>query len=280
MNSKLNEISLSAVKLLQQKELIAPDEYTKKMEDIVKTISKLTQDDLMGSFNRELGIVEKMSFEIRTPMNSILGFTGLLKDNYFSLEEKNEFIEMIEKNTEQLVELLNDLSELSRVENLQIPLRIEKFELNVFLLNIISEYQAKAHEKRVDFVKSPSVSYPKDACIYSDPYQLRRILDHLIVNILRFSEKNTIILGADILEDKYLVLKLITEQVSFPETLSQSIKRHITHNMSATSFDGTGLKLTLTRALVDLLNGEIVFQPYNDNGSEFVVTVPVKVCYL
>lgn len=280
MNSKLNEISLSAVKLLQQKELIAPDEYTKKMEDIVKTISKLTQDDLMGSFNRELGIVEKMSFEIRTPMNSILGFTGLLKDNYFSLEEKNEFIEMIEKNTEQLVELLNDLSELSRVENLQIPLRIEKFELNVFLLNIISEYQAKAKEKRVDFVKSASVGYPKDACIFSDPYQLRRILDHLIVNILRFSEKNTIILGADILEDKYLVLKLITEQVSFPETLSQSIKRHITHNMSATSFDGTGLKLTLTRALVDLLNGEIVFQPYNDNGSEFVVTIPVKVCYL
>ncbi len=280
MNLKLNEISLSAVKFLQQKDLITPEDYHKKLEDIVFTISRLTQDDLATSFNREIGIVEKMSFEIRTPMNSILGFTGLLKDNYFSVEEKNEFIEMIEKNTEQLVELLNDLSELSKVENLQIPLRFEKFELNVFLLNIISEYQTKARERNVVFKKSSSANYPKDACIFSDPYQLRRIVDHLIINLLKFSENKTITLGAELRDDKFLIIRLCTEQMTFPETLSQNIKRHIGTSSINTGFDGTGLKLTLTRALVDLLNGEIVFCSTEGTGSEFMVTIPARVCFL
>lgn len=277
MNASINKLSLSAAQLLQQKSLLSNNEFQLKMEAILSNLAAINSNESLDIPN-ELGLLEKMSFEIRTPMNSILGFTGLLKDSYFTIEEKDEFINLIEKNTEQLVELLNDLTHLTKVENLQVSLRMEKFELNVFLINILSEFKAANKEKSIQLIKKSHDMLPKDACVYTDPYQLTKIILILLENLTRFNDSTKVELISNILDEKTLEIRLLSDQLELPETISRSIKKHIYNSNGQASFDGTGLKLTLCKALVDLLNGKIVFNSVESKGSEFVVEIPVKVC--
>lgn len=277
MKTSFNKLSHSAVELLKQKAQLSEEEYQFKLESLVGDLALLSQRSDVKAAN-DLGLMEKMSFEIRTPMNSILGFTGLLKDSYFTIEEKDEFISLIEKNTEQLVELLNDLTDLTKIENLQVNVRMEKFELNVFLLTFISGFQELAQSKNIVLRKKSNVHLPQDACVYTDPYQLRRILDNLLSNLIKFIENKNITLESEVSEGNLLVLKISSDHTELPETISRSIKKHIEFSGEQASFDGTGLKLTLTKAMVDLLNGEIEFNTLEGKGSQFVVKIPVKVC--
>ncbi|NPD46652.1 MULTISPECIES: HAMP domain-containing sensor histidine kinase [unclassified Lentimicrobium] len=277
MNTSVNKLSHSAAELLKQRTQLSDKEFQSKMEGLVGDLALLSERTDIKAAN-ELGLMEKMSFEIRTPMNSILGFTGLLKDSYFTLEEKDEFISLIEKNTEQLVELLNDLTDLTKIENLQVNVRMEKFEINVFLLSFISNFQELAQSKNIVLRKKTSANLAQDACVYTDPYQLRRILDNLLSNLIKFIDNKNITLEAEVSEGSQLVLKISSDFTELPETISRSIKKHIELSGEQASFDGTGLKLTLTKAMVDLLNGEIEFNTLEGKGSQFVVKIPVKVC--
>ncbi len=277
MSSSINKLSHAAADLMQRKANLSDNEFQSKMEELVGDLALMSErTDIKAA--SELGLMEKMSFEIRTPMNSILGFTGLLKDSYFTIEEKDEFISLIEKNTEQLIELLGDLTDLTKIENLQVNVRMEKFEINVFLLTFISDFQELAQSKNIYLTKKHNPSLPQDACVYTDPYQLRRILDNLLSNLIKFIDNKSISLETAIENDKFLVLKISSDHAELPETISRSIKKHIMFYGEQASFDGTGLKLTLTKAMVDLLNGEIEFNTQEGNGSQFVVKIPVKVC--
>lgn len=277
MGSSINKLSHSAAELLQQKEIISGNEYQTKMEELVGDLALLSERSDVKAAN-DLGLMEKMSFEIRTPMNSILGFTGLLKDSFFTIEEKDEFISLIEKNTEQLIELLNDLTDLTKIENLQVNLRMEKFELNVFLLTFISDFQELAQSKNIVLRKKHNPVLAQDSCVYTDPYQLRRILNNLLSNLIKFIESKNITIESDIQDNNMLVVKISSDYKQLPETIIRSIKQHIAINGQQASFDGTGLKLTLTKAMVDLLNGEIEFNTQEGKGSQFVVKIPIKIC--
>lgn len=277
MNVSINKLSLSAAQLLQKKTVLPSNEFHSKMEDIISNLAQVTANETL-SIPKDFGLLEKMSFEIRTPMNSILGFTGLLKDNYFTIEEKDEFIDLIEKNTEQLVELLNDLTDLTKIENLQVNLKMEKFELNVFLLNILSEFNNLHKEKNIELVKKANIELPKDICIYTDPYQLKKIISMLLNNLASFNKKIKLELNTQIINGQLLEIKILSDQLELPETISRSIKKHITSVKGQTNFDGTGLKLTITKALIDLLNGEIEFNSILPKGSEFALNIPIKVC--
>lgn len=279
MDSEIKKFGLSAALLLQQKTVLDTATYIRKMEALVTDLAQFTNSNDMNT-PKQPDILEKMSFEIRTPMNSILGFTGLLKDSYFTIEEKDEFINLIEKNTEQLIDLLNDLTELTKIENLQINLRMEKFELNVFLLNLIAEFKNSIPDRDLKVMKSLPGSLSKDICIYTDPYQLYKIIDNLLHNMSQFNQGEDIQIKANILEENLLHMQISCQQIELPETISRSIKKHINPSQDTNTFDGTGLKLTVSKALIDLLNGEISFDSNENKGSIFDIKIPVKACKL
>ncbi|NOR87287.1 MAG: hypothetical protein GQ527_06730 [Bacteroidales bacterium] len=278
MKADIIQLSKLAAKLVQQKEKLKPQEYQGQLEIIVESLADISNKNNTETQLKDVDLIEKMSFEIRTPMNSILGFTGLLKDSYFSRQEKEEFIDLIEKNTEHLVQLLNDLTDLTKVESSQINLRIKEFELNVFMLNFIADFQQRAKEKNITIDKVPSNKIQDNICLSTDPYQLRHILDNLILNIIAFSENNHILLKTYIEDDNFLIIKILSENIELPETLSRSIKKHISYSLKETNFDGSGLRLTLTKALVDLLKGEIDFKCIPNQGSEFTIKIPITNC--
>jgi len=278
MNTKLIKLANSAADLVKQKEKLRPSDYNKGMESIVNDLA-IASSKLQSSLGKdEVDLVEKMSFEIRTPMNSILGFTGLLKDNYFSLEEKNEFIDLIEANTQQLVQLLNDLTDLTRIENLQLEIRKEEFELNVFILNLMSDFSSLIKDRNVSLSKFMGQGIKDDICITTDPYQLRHILDNLLMSIINYSENTQVLFSVDIENKDTLCMKILSNNVELPETISSSIKRHISYTAKENTFDGTGLRLTLTKALVDLLDGVIKFNCEPGKGSSFTLKIPITLC--
>ncbi len=278
MKTNLKKLSNLAAELIEKKDQLSSSEYQKQMQAIVDNLAKGSVKEKMKTPSAEVDLVEKMSFEIRTPMNSILGFTGLLKDSYFTREEKNEFIDLIEKNTQQLVQLLNDLTDLTRIENFQMDLRIEEFEINVFMLNIIADFQKIAKEKNIALDKLPNKITLDKICISSDPYQLQHIVENLILSLINFSENNKIFLSVSIEESYILSISILSEKAELPETISRSIKKHISYSNKENTFDGTGLRLTLTKALVDLMGGKIEFNCAPKTGSEFVLKIPVKMC--
>jgi len=278
MKTNLRELSSLAADLMKKKNQIPSDEYQLQMEAIIDHLAKSSVPEKIKTPSAEVDLVEKMSFEIRTPMNSILGFTGLLKDSYFTREEKNEFIDLIEKNTQHLVQLLNDLTDLTKIENFQMDLRIEEFEINVFMLNLIADFQKLAKEKNILLDKLPSKTTLDNICISSDPYQLRHIIENLILSLVNFSENNKVHLSIEIENSSILIINILSEKAELPETISSSIKKHISYTNKENSFDGTGLRLTLTKALVDLMGGLIEFNCVPNKGSEFVLEIPIKVC--
>lgn len=279
MDSNINKFSISASHILKQKPVLDVSTYVQKMEALLSELANESQETRLLQYQHP-DILEKMSFEIRTPMNSILGFTGLLKDNYFTTEEKDEFIDLIEKNTGQLIDLLNDLTELTKIENLQINLRMEKFELNVFLLNIITEFKNNSEGSAPNIIKKTAPNLPQDICVYTDPYQLHKIVTNILDNVKLFDKNDQIEIFAEIREGHLLRIKIISSLIELPESISRSIKKHINLKKGQTAFDGTGLKLTVTKALIDLLNGAIEFRLLQPKGSEFVIEIPIRVCSL
>jgi len=281
MKRNLSELGSMAKDLLGQKKMLSGEDYTSQLEAIVKSLAQMAESNSIEiKAEKKIDFIEKMSFEIRTPMNSILGFTGLLKDSYFSKEEKNEFISLIEKNTEQLVQLLNDLTDLTRIENHQLQIKKEVFGLNVFILHFISDYQQSMREHHIHLKKIEDQSIKDDTCITTDPYHLRHILDNLLLNMITFSDNSNICIYIGVENNQSLIIKLTNEDVELPETISRSIKKHITDSIQKANFDGTGLRLTLTKALVDLLDGEISFHCDKQKGSEFIIKIPIEICPL
>jgi len=278
MKTNFSELGSLSKKILKQKDELSVEDYISQLEIIVGSLAQLADNQTDISIPKKGDFLEKMSFEIRTPMNSILGFTGLLKDSYFSIDEKNEFINLIEKNTEQLVQLLSDLTDLTRIENHQFQIKKEEFGLNVFVLHFISDFKSHLQEHHIRLKKSNGTHLKENTCITTDPYHLRHILDNLMLNMMAFSENSNIWMHIALENNQYLVIKFSNDDVELPKTISRSIKKHIADSLQKANFDGTGLRLTLTKALVDQLNGEIYFNCDKQKGSEFIIKIPVDVC--
>lgn len=280
MKLGISHLNNEAAKLILLKNEISADDYHRQLEDLVEKMALLNNQNPEVSSSYDSDLMEKISFEIRTPMNSILGFTRLLKDNYFSSEEKENFLELIEKNTENLVQLLSDLTDLTKIENHQVAVRFKEFEFNVFILNIISNYYETAKEKNIIIDKKVNPNFGDNICVSTDPYHLQHIIDILLSNLISVSENNRIRVKANIEDHAFLTLHILSENMELSEIMNKRIQQQISQPPQEPSFDGTGLRLTLTKALVDLLKGEIKFQITPKKGSEFFVKIPIKMCQI
>lgn len=278
MTYDLSKLSLNAASLIAKKKELSRDNYHMMMEDLVSNIAEFSFKREEGRSSHDVDFIKKMSFEIRTPMNSILGFTGLLKDSYFSKEEKKEFIKLIEKNTQHLVELLNDLNDLTKVENHQMDIRIEDFEFNVMVLSIFSKFKERAEEQMVILDKVSGNGASEDICISTDPYQLSHIISNIIQYLLEYTTNGRISVDSKVVDGKYLIINIISGYSQLLEANTNSIQTQISRVKNSDNFDGTGLRLSLTKALVDILNGEIEFHSKLGKGSGFEIKIPVGIC--
>jgi signal transduction histidine kinase len=219
-----------------------------------------------------------MSHEIRTPLNGIMGFSELLLDNSFTGEDKLVFAQHMAKNGNDLLKLINDIMDMSKIQEKQCTIRKTNFNLNLILQNIYNEFQQselRLKRKAIVFklIKDETAA---DIEVFSDPEKLTQVLQNLLNNAFFFTKKGLIHFGYHKLtsgieffvEDTGSGIDDSNKELIFKPFFKG--KEHIVGNK------GFGLGLAISKGLVNLLGGDLKFDSIPNEGSRFYFTIADK----
>lgn len=222
--------------------------------------------------------LSNISHEIRTPMNAIVGFSHLLDDEEISGEERKSYLGLITQNTSQLITIISDIMELSKMESG--VLQIQETEVNVNLkLHHMEEWMRR--EKLIGSKSDISVRVRKTlpeskSVILTDPERLEQVFRYLIDNAVKFTEEGTIEMGYEVLNDNYLEFYIKDTGIGIPKDKQMTIFDRFKQidDSHTREYGGTGLGLALASKIVNILGGEIYVKSEPGKGSVFYFTHP------
>ena len=220
-----------------------------------------------------------MSHEIRTPMNSILGFTNLLKRTELNPMQR-EYIQNIHSSGENLLTLVNDILDLSKIEAGMMHLEESRFSLRSMVSSVGAMFIEKIREKDLRF----NVHIDKDVpdILAGDAVRLTQILVNLISNAVKFTEEGEISAHVKLLsstnKDARIGICVKDSGIGIaPEKQAAVFERFQQAELETTRrFGGTGLGLSIVKQLVEMMNGSIRLKSELNKGSEFIVELPYK----
>ncbi|MDP3434107.1 MAG: cache domain-containing protein, partial [Bacteroidota bacterium] len=233
------------------------------------------QQKAMESDRLKSAFLANMSHEIRTPMNAILGFSELLEDESQDEADKTVFVSLIRKNGDILLNLINDIIDISKIEANLLSVRKRPVLLNKFLNEINEHYTetlALKRDKKIQFrmntIENQTIS------ILTDESRLRQILDNLIGNAIKFTSTGTVSLDVNIQGDR-VHFSVTDTGIGIPVEQQASIfERFIQANEGhKMNFGGTGLGLAISKNLIVLLGGNIGVESELGKGSKFYFSI-------
>ncbi|MBN2520110.1 MAG: hypothetical protein JXB17_06380 [Bacteroidales bacterium] len=215
-----------------------------------------------------------MSHEIRTPMNAIVGFTSLLKEPVYSEEEKNNFIKMIESNSETLLVIINDIIDISLIEADQLSLTKKEFDA-VEIIKELEFYYKQHNEKNLE-LKFVENEFSNELILFNDKVRFRQVFNNLLSNAYKYTENGSIHYGFMI--NKTYVQFFVTDTgIGINENDYNNIFNHFfkIENKTTKLYGGTGLGLAISKKLVELMGGKIWVKSDEKKGSTFYFTLPL-----
>ncbi len=250
-------------------------------EEIKEAKSKAEESDKLKTL-----FLANMSHEIRTPLNSIIGFSKLLLKNGFNKNEIKKYLITINKNGEQLLKLINDIIDISKIEVNEIKLEKTMFFINDLMEELydifISDINLNRKKLKLIYKKSNKKLNPY---IEADKMRLKQILDNLLSNAIKFTEKGKIEFGYEFINDPPIhmgnnpnIIKFYVRDTGIGIDKSKQkeiFDRFIQLNRKEHSKrSGTGLGLSISKGLVKLMDGEIDVISEINKGSEFYFSIP------
>ncbi|MCM1386879.1 MAG: GNAT family N-acetyltransferase [Bacillus sp. (in: Bacteria)] len=227
--------------------------------------------------------LSNMSHDIRTPMNAIVGFTSLIRKHIRDEEKVNSYLDMISVSSDQLLQLLNDVLEISKLESENV--HVEETECS--LMDIAHQVQmnmiAKAAAKNITF--SLDISNLKHDMVFTDRAKLTQLLTYLVDNAVKYTREGgwvTIVVmeaQKESEQSSHVTYQFIVEDSGIG--ISEAFLEHIFEpferekNTTHSGIHGTGLGLTITRKLVEMIGGTIDVTSVVGRGSKFIVTLPL-----
>ena len=228
-------------------------------------------DRLKSSF------LSNLSHEIRTPMNGILGFLKLLNDPLVDSIEKQSFINSLEVSSERLLDTLDQLIDISKIDAGLIEVTHSMVNLNDLLLELHDDFNQKAIEKRLALSFSKAV--PDNKSVFNTDYdKLSGIFKNIIDNAIKYTEKGSIDFGYLFKKD-YVEFYVVDTGIGIPFKRHKAIFNSFEQasNGNSRTFEGLGLGLSIAKAYIELLNGKIWYKYDKTEGSCFRFTVPYNV---
>ena len=221
-----------------------------------------------------------MSHEIRTPMNAITGLTDILINSELNEEQRN-LCQVIQKSSFSLLELINDILDISKIEAERVDLEKVPFDLQSMLRDLTTMYVPQCESKGVDLSFSYGEHTPRK--VEGDPTRMRQICANIISNAVKFTAEGSIKISVKYkptaLNKGFFQLTVVDTGVGIPENKKEHVFDKFGQADSSTTrkYGGTGLGLAITKRLVDIMNGEISVESEQGKGTQFTVTIPLEI---
>lgn len=217
-----------------------------------------------------------MSHEIRTPMNGILGFTDLLKEPKLSGKEQEKYIGIIESSGQRLLNTVNDLIDISKIEAGQMKVSVSDVNLSKLLEQLFAFFNVEAQKKGLQLFLS-TTSLSENIILLSDQEKLYSILTNLIKNAIKYTRSGSIDFGFEKKGDELQFFVKDTGDGISENRLNVIFDRFIRSDLHEDdASEGSGLGLSISKAYVKMLGGKIWAESKEGEGSQFYFTIPYK----
>ncbi|PCH75213.1 MAG: hypothetical protein COB98_09270 [Flavobacteriaceae bacterium] len=274
--SKVAEKEEQLIRFNDDLELIITDR-TKDLQEInveLKTAKEAAEE----SNKLKTAFLANMSHEVRTPMNSILGFSDLLTDKENTPHQINRYVGFIQKSGQQLLNTINDILDISKIEAHQLEIELEEVSLNEILEDVYSHTDKLYGTTAIKYsLLSPKTN--KNIMIFTDPSRFKQVFIKLISNAFKFTDEGSISIGYSIIneENKPKILFFVKDTgIGITKTKQHLLFKHFSHASENEYRQGNGIGLSICKGLVDLMGGEIWFSSEKGQGSYFYFTIPFK----
>ncbi|MEI6140514.1 MAG: chemotaxis protein CheB [Mariniphaga sp.] len=253
----------------------AAQDISKQKEEELHLIEAQQKAETANIYKNQF--LANMSHEIRTPMNGLVGFANLLRDEDLTTESKNMYIDIIESSSKQLLNLINDIIDISKIEAKE--LKIEKrpckiSELFYAARATFNEIKKNKHKEHLQII----VNIPNDfenLIVFTDPDRLQQVIVNLVSNSLKFTEYGTIEFGYR-LKNNNVAFFVKDEGIGIPKDKLDIIFERFEQvkHKNNTKNEGTGLGLSISKGIVELLGGHLRVESQESVGSVFSFELP------
>lgn len=246
----------------------------KKQKELIRSREKIDESDKLKSI-----ILSNISHHIRTPLNSVTGFAELLATTSLNDEKRQEYIDIIKRQSKRILTLIDDLSEIAKLESGNINISKTPCSLNLILRELLLGINKHRAEKRKELVKIES-NLPKSGLdILTDSGRLLQALTHILNYSLRYTQKGKIELGYTLdVENQRIEFYVQDTSEGLTKDEQKIIFNKFTaiDNTESTRLDDPGLGLTIAKTIIKALGGRIWVESEVNSGTKFIFTLPYE----
>jgi len=268
-NKKLNDSDIASLKI-----------FTGMMANLLEKITieqSLAEASIKAEASNRLktAFMNNISHEIRTPLNGIIGFGEIIANEQLSLDEKNKFLQVVQESSERLIQTIDDYLDISMIVTGNQEIHPKNFVLSRLIDEVVDEFSELCQQKNLT-ISAEIPDSLKLASIHSDKVLMHKVLNHLVGNAVKFTEKGTIQIGLQLgvdlitifVRDTGIGISEIAQKVIFDSFMQEDFS-------STRQYEGSGLGLSIVKGIVSLLDGEITLDSTKGKGSTFKITFKV-----
>lgn len=247
---------------------------TRTLNELVHQKEKAVESEMLESV-----FLSNMSHEIRTPLNSILGFSEFLCEPTITNDKRKNFVDIINTSGHQLLRIINDIIDISKLETKQLKLYYEECNLYNILNNIIEGFSTNeiCHSKpNIKLILKLPIQY-SDLFIKTDKERFKQVLTNLITNAIKYTNEGLIEVSFEIKSNEigtYIEFCIRDTGIGISKDQYDAIFERLRHVEENSYREGTGIGLSISKGIINLLGGKIWFESEVNIGTSFYFTLP------